>query len=203
MKGKPAQKTTLPTTPPDPFETALQGVQQESSFDPNAPSLDDVVTPVETQAAPSQDEPQVPAAPLPEESRQALDELADEITDEVILESIGLGFTVGLPIAQEQREQFAEAYAKSKLVKIGMKLTGLKGTTGASITAALEKSALLRIGAGALLLIGAGAQMRGQYVAEIANAQAQLQNGGASGSRGADAGFIADDLPDATEQGQG
>jgi hypothetical protein len=177
----------------DPFEQALSdsGVSIPSpANDPGeAPSLEDAVTVSAELGAPSQN-----AAPVERsQAQEAVDELADELTDDVILEAIATGFTVGLPMSGDQRDAFTEAYANSKIVKIGMKMTGLKDVAGGGLVRAIESNPIVRIGVGALLMLGSGALMRGQYVQQLQAAGAL--EAGSGDARRPNAGFVSDDLP--------
>jgi hypothetical protein len=187
----------------DPFETALNVsgiVTPPNDPDANAPTLDDAVTNVSSETAPNTAPSSAPAAPSA--AQLAIDELSDELTDDVLLEAIALGFTTGLPMSQEERGAFSAAYADSKIVKIGMKLTGLKDVAGGGLARAIESNPFVRIGVGALLMLGSGAIMRGQYVQQLNGQAAALAAGGRPDPR-PDAGFSTSDLPEPTAAGPG
>lgn len=161
--------------------------------DAQAPTLDDAILGgSETTVAPS-------TLPAPVQTPAPKAPKLEGLANDKILKTVGRGFTVGLPITQEARKAFAEAFAEDELAKYGMELISAGGGVGAVLDDLVEKSPFARMAVGVAALLGAGAMARFEYAQGIQQAQqAQQQqlvsaNPNSDGSS-SDSGFTAADL---------
>jgi hypothetical protein len=117
------------------------------------------------------------------------------LANDKILKTVGRGFTVGLPITQEARKAFAEAFADDELAQYGIELISAGGGVGAVLDDLVQKSPFARMAVGVAALLGAGAMARFEYVQGMQQAQQQLVGANPNPeSVDTDAGFSPADL---------
>jgi hypothetical protein len=134
----------------------------EDATTDNAPRLEDAV---EGEATAETPKPETPSA-------NKLTEKIKGLTDKKILELLGRGFTVGLPMTPDLRKAFVEAYAEDETVQFGWELVGAGGGIGSLVTGLIESNPLARLAIGSLLVVGGGIAQRMDYAAQLQQLQA-------------------------------